>query len=122
MFLYVLKNEAMPGLYKIGFSSDPIQRAISLSGVSGVPFPFEIVATVNCGLLDKAVIAERIAHLMLEAYRVSYAREFFQMDHVNHAVHAIIIAAFAANGYVLPGEIGNLAEDLAKWPIEEGAA
>lgn len=122
MFLYVLKNDAMPGLYKVGYSSEPQTRATALSAVSGVPFPFAVVATANCGTLDKAMRAERIAHLMLEPYRVNYGREFFQMRHVNHAVHAIIISAFAINVYVMPGEVQQLAEVLSAWPIEDDAA
>lgn len=40
--IYVLINEAMPGLVKIGWTSGGVESRISqLSGGSGVPLPFE---------------------------------------------------------------------------------
>ncbi|NBO92714.1 MAG: GIY-YIG nuclease family protein, partial [Planctomycetia bacterium] len=40
--VYVLTNEAMPGLIKIGLTSDSVEsRLTSLSSHTGVPLPFE---------------------------------------------------------------------------------
>ncbi|MEB2621395.1 GIY-YIG nuclease family protein [Pseudomonas sp. YuFO8] len=40
--IYVLKNEAMPGLVKIGLTTDTVESGISnLSSSTGVPLPYE---------------------------------------------------------------------------------
>lgn len=39
--IYVLTNEAMPGLVKIGFTESLEDRIKYLSAHSGVPLPFE---------------------------------------------------------------------------------
>ncbi|WP_449106780.1 GIY-YIG nuclease family protein [Pseudomonas mohnii] len=58
--IYVLKNETMPGLVKIGLTTDTVESRISnLSSSTGVPLPFEchfaaeIPEEVNLGSLQK---------------------------------------------------------------------
>ena len=57
--IYVLTNEAMPGLVKIGLTTDSVESRISqLSAHSGVPLPFEcyFAAEVkDCAKLEKTL-------------------------------------------------------------------
>ena len=57
--VYVLTNEAMPGLVKIGLTTDCVETRIGqLSTHSGVPLPFEcyFAAEVNdCAKLEKTL-------------------------------------------------------------------
>lgn len=73
-FIYVLQNEAMPNLTKIGLTSRlPEDRAKELFGTS-VPFPFFVAfraLTSHPTLLEKAV------HEELREFRVNANREFF---------------------------------------------
>ena len=76
--IYLLTNEAMPGLVKIGRTSDTVEARISnLSAVSGVPLSFEcyFAATVN----DSAKL-EKILHQLFSEARVNPKREFFNVD------------------------------------------
>jgi hypothetical protein len=41
--VYVLTNEAMPGLVKIGLTTDSLEsRILQLSSATGVPLPFKM--------------------------------------------------------------------------------
>lgn len=75
--VYILTNEAMPGLLKIGMTTgSPELRAAQLSS-TGVPYPFILqfyVSSPNCGELEAWV------HDALSEYRVSSGKEFFEID------------------------------------------
>lgn len=89
--VYVLTNEAMPGLIKIGLTSDSVEsRLTSLSSHTGVPLPFEcyFAAEVN----DGARI-ERVLHQLFAEYRINPKREFFRLD-PEKVVLAISIGPF----------------------------
>ena len=76
--LYVLTNDALPGLLKVGKTSkSPEVRAAELSA-TGLPAPFG-VAWKSRPLHDVSN-AERAAHRALAAYRESAGREFFRVD------------------------------------------
>lgn len=123
MFVYILKNQSMPGLYKIGFSANPVARAATLSAVSAVPTPFEVVHTIDCVTERQARRAEAAVHFILEYDRVSFSREFFSLGHENIGVRALISGAFIAwrADYQDPDWSEHAAE-LARWPIDRGAA
>ncbi len=76
--VYVLTNEAMPDLIKIGLTTDTVESRIAqLSAHSGVPFPFEcyFAAEVdNCAKLEKTL------HQLFAEVRVNPRREFFKID------------------------------------------
>lgn len=123
MFVYIMKNEAMPGLYKIGFSSDPSIRATGLSSASGIPIPFEVIHSIDCMTERQARRAEAAVHFILEYSRVSSNREFFALEHQNTGVQALIVGAFVA--WVpehTASQWQDLMVELAKWPIDRGAA
>lgn len=89
--VYVLTNEAMPGLVKIGLTADCVETRISqLSTHSGVPLPFEcyFAAEVNdCAKLEKTL------HQLFSDNRINPKREFFKID-PEKVVLAISIGEF----------------------------
>lgn len=96
--IYVLTNEAMPGLVKIGRTADSVEaRLTQLSTHSGVPLAFEcyFAATV-----DDPEKIEKTLHQLFSEARVNPKREFFRMDPEKVAL-AISIGKFEE---VTPGE------------------
>ncbi|MFP1879754.1 GIY-YIG nuclease family protein [Lonsdalea quercina] len=77
-WVYVLSNEFMPGIYKVGMTTtSPETRAKELSSATGVPFPFVIEAAFHC---EDPASSERAIHEAFEDCRVSQSREFFKYD------------------------------------------
>lgn len=78
-YVYILINEYMPGIVKIGKTTRTVeQRAFELFQ-TGVPAPFEIAKAVlspDCDYLEQQI------HGILEKYRISNSREFFRLDPV----------------------------------------
>lgn len=75
-WVYILSNESMPGLIKIGQSAaDPELRAYELH-TTGVPSKFHIEYK---GLFNNYAVLERQIHLHLRDYRHKDNREFFRM-------------------------------------------
>lgn len=88
-WVYILKNEGMPGLIKIGFTQNlPQERARELYS-SGVAFPFEVVYQACCYDYQEV---EREVHDYLSDRRVNDGREFFACP-VHEAVKAIEFCA-----------------------------
>ena len=78
--VYVLKNEGMRGLLKIGHTTASVQdRMRALYGV-GVPFPFECVKAVALRDGFKAKDVEFALHQAFSRHRVNPRREFFRID------------------------------------------
>jgi hypothetical protein len=76
-FVYILRNEAMPGLLKIGYSVKvPEARAAELF-TTGVPEPFKLA--YYC-LVENAHKVEAQLHRDLDAQRHSRGREFFCVE------------------------------------------
>lgn len=75
--VYVMTNESMPGLVKIGMTTrGSIRRAEELYQ-TGVPTPFKVAAefrSVDCRKLEAMV------HEALIEHRVSNSREFFRIS------------------------------------------
>jgi len=96
--VYILTNEAMPGLVKIGLTSDSVESRISqLSGFTGLPLPFECYFAAE---VDDAGRIEGVLQKLFSEYRVNPKREFFRID-PEKAVLAISIGNFRE---VTPGE------------------
>jgi len=76
-YVYILTNEAMPGLVKIGKTTrDPASRALELHQ-TGVPFPFTVAHSVfapDCHDLERSV------HDAMTLCRLRPDREFFQCE------------------------------------------
>ena len=75
-YVYILDNDSMPGLLKIGKTvRNSRERAKELSHSTSVPTPFRVVFELSS---DKYEILEREAHSRLARYRVGNNREFFK--------------------------------------------
>jgi hypothetical protein len=75
--VYVLTNEAMPGLIKIGLTQGELeQRILSLDNTS-VALPFECY---YAGSVDDAAQVEKALHTAFGDHRVRANREFFELD------------------------------------------
>lgn len=77
--VYVLTNEAMPGIVKIGRTSgDTVERRVAeLSRATGVPLPFRVAVARR---VHDAVKVEKALHIAFGRERVNPAREFFSVE------------------------------------------
>lgn len=95
--IYVLTNEAMPGLVKIGLTNESVgARMTQLSTASGVPLPFECYFAAEVADAEKL---EKTLHQLFSEVRVNPKREFFRID-PEKVVLAISIGKFTE---VTPG-------------------
>lgn len=77
-FVYVLSNQSMPNLYKIGYTNgSPIGRSIELSRPTGVPTLFDLVCY---GEMINPQEFEKELHLRYDKNRSNKFREFFQFN------------------------------------------
>lgn len=77
-FIYFLANECMPGIYKIGFTTNhPKARLDQLSAATACPTPFELVAAFGTSAPREV---EQDIHRELDMVRVNRSREFFRLD------------------------------------------
>ena len=84
-YVYAMSNESMPGLIKVGFTTnDPRTRASELY-TTGVPAPFRVEFAI---LVDDPIWMEREFHEQYSEYRVQ-GREFFKLS-----LHEIITGLF----------------------------
>ena len=75
-FIYVLSNEAMPNLVKIGITTDINERMRQLYS-TGVPLPF---TCEFAGVVDKARDVEKALHFAFGQNRLHDRREFFEIE------------------------------------------
>ena len=77
-WVYVLTNDVMPGLVKIGYTmKDPAIRAEDLSSETGVPIPY--VVNYKALVVDPYQV-EQQAHKALDRKRLNDKREFFTCE------------------------------------------
>lgn len=74
--VYILTNEAMPGLVKVGRTGNLKTRMKRLDGTS-VPFPFECFYAAK---VENMEAAEKLMHEAFGDRRVRANREFFRID------------------------------------------
>lgn len=75
--VYLLKNEGMPGLVKIGFTgAELVQRIRSLNNTS-VPFDFECIYAAR---VADCLKVEMLIHTVFADKRVNPRREFFLVE------------------------------------------
>ncbi len=76
--VYALTNSAMPGLIKIGKTTqDDVSIRMSQLYSTGVPVPFECIYAAeveNCSKVESAL------HITFGPYRINQSREFFKID------------------------------------------
>jgi len=77
-YVYILTNEAMPGLLKIGSTKrSPEQRRRELSQPTGIPIDFHIAYEIFC---SEMATLEDYLHGSLGSSRINNRREFFRYD------------------------------------------
>ena len=74
--VYLLINEAMPGLVKIGMTNIDLAQRIKGLYQTGVPLPFELFYACEVG---NSSSVESLLHDAFGDYRVSKGREFFRI-------------------------------------------
>ena len=72
--VYVLTNEAMPGLVKIGKTSGALEKRMRELYKTGVPIPFSCFYAVK---VDDADFVEKKIHQAFDDMRLNESREFF---------------------------------------------
>lgn len=76
--VYVLTNPAMPGLVKIGYTTQlDANTRISQLYTTGVPFPFDLRFACK---VPNAEEVEKALHIAYAPHRVNPKREFFKID------------------------------------------
>ena len=93
--VYVLTNPAMPGLVKIGQTTNEITNRLNELNTTGVPFPFECLFACE---VDDCKLVENSLHKAFYPYRVNPRREFFEID----PDQAIVILRLFAKKDVTP--------------------
>jgi hypothetical protein len=76
-YVYVLSNPGMPGLLKIGYTTNPVQERVQQLNTTGVPHPFAIDAIYES---EDARRDEQRVHTLMGPRRVNDRREFFRAD------------------------------------------
>ncbi|MDR3108887.1 MAG: GIY-YIG nuclease family protein [Planctomycetaceae bacterium] len=75
--VYILTNQAMPGLVKIGITTDDVQNRIGqLNSQTGVPLPFEVYYAAK---VASATDVEKALHFAFGPDRINPKREFFKI-------------------------------------------
>jgi len=78
-FVYILNNQVMPHIYKIGYTDkSPLQRCDELSSKTSVPVPYEVIC--YCELWN-AFELEQSLHKRFESNRINDNREFFRLTY-----------------------------------------
>lgn len=106
--VYVLTNPSMPGIVKIGKTtqSDVEQRMSQLYS-TGVPLPFKCEYAVEVEDCHKA---EQALHIAFDPYRVNPRREFFDID----PEQAIAILKLLGNKDMTPNIEKQLNENVSE--------
>jgi len=87
-YIYILENDTMPGLVKIGFTKNkPSERVKQINAATGVALDFNVKYQYPC---FNAHDLEKEIHIYLEAegFRVNKKKEFFNIT-VEQAISVI---------------------------------
>jgi len=86
--VYTLTNPAMPGLVKIGQTTNEITSRMNELNTTGVPLPFECLFACE---VDDCKVVENALHKAFYPNRVNPRREFFEIDWKAGIIPASII-------------------------------
>lgn len=104
--VYLLKNESMPGLYKIGYTTQSIQsRVDQLSKATGVPTNFECIYSAKFDWYTRPFKIEQMTHGKLSDKRVS-GKEFFRFSNDEEAVSITALAMMSSCSDILSSASG----------------
>jgi hypothetical protein len=76
-YVYILTNEAMPGIIKIGLTENPVSERVLQLDTTSVPVPFQCYYAAR---VDNHKKVEKALHVAFGDFRVRPNREFFRMD------------------------------------------
>jgi hypothetical protein len=76
-FVYILTNEAMPGIIKIGLTENLVTERILQLDTTSVPVPFQCYYAAR---VDDNKKVEKALHTAFGDFRIRPNREFFKMD------------------------------------------
>jgi len=86
--VYILTNDAMPGIIKIGITESSVEDRMKSLDTTPVPMPFRFHFAIES---DKFKEIEKLMHNAFSKFRIRDNREFFKMDAEN-AVSALKIS------------------------------
>ncbi len=86
--VYILTNDAMPGIIKIGITEDSVEARIKSLDNTSLPLPFRFYFAIESKRYKEI---EKLAHDTFSSFRVRENREFFKMD-PERAVSALKIS------------------------------
>ncbi|NVK30122.1 MAG: GIY-YIG nuclease family protein [Gammaproteobacteria bacterium] len=75
--IYILTNEAMPGLVKVGKTDRNVEHRLRELYNTSIPVPFECF---HASVVPKAKNVERRIHRAFDRFRVNQNREFFEIE------------------------------------------
>ena len=75
--IYILVNEAMPNIVKIGKTTTSVEQRMRELDTTGIPLPFECYYAAR---VDKMDSVERNLHDAFDDKRIRKRREFFEID------------------------------------------
>jgi len=112
--VYVLTNSAMPGIVKIGKTTQSdVQTRMNQLYTTGVPVPFECAFAVQ---VNDCTTVESALHVAFGPYRINPNREYFKID----IEQAIAILKLLGKDDVTPQVNSELNENVSKAEIESG--
>ena len=86
--VYILTNDAMPGIIKIGITEESVENRIKSLDNTSLPLPFRFYFAIESKRYKEI---EKLAHDTFSAFRLRENREFFKMD-PERAVSALRIS------------------------------
>lgn len=111
--VYVLVNEAMPGIVKIGMTASDLVTRVKQLDTVGVPLPFECVLAVQ---VEDVHFVERRLHQVFADRRVRASREFFRLspEPVKAALELVAGLNVTPKQDIVESEADQAALDAAK--------
>lgn len=106
-FVYLLKNKSMPGLYKIGYTTQDVDlRVEQLSKATGVPTSFESIYSARFDWFTRPFTVEQMIHQKLGEIRVSN-KEFFRFADDDQAINTTVFAMVSCCIDILSSDSGS---------------
>ena len=109
-YIYVLSNESMPGVFKVGRSINGGATRAKQIYQTGVPTPFQIEFEI---LVNEPCDTEILIHEELAEYRVSPDREFFKHDLIE-IIKCITDVCIADYGFSVVTDIEQCAAETIR--------
>lgn len=113
--IYIATNKYIPGLLKIGMSTNIGTRIPSMSNSSSIPGKF--ILEYESPSTDYVVTAEKYIHSLLHEYRVDLSKEFFNVS-IPKAIRVIENSIDVINKN--PDYLSNLFKNTLKnWTVKQ---